>query len=83
MTLGNLLANIADTQGNTREQWETEFLKRIAGHREEKLLKACLEKAWQGQKYISLGKHCLPPESLKNEGFYIEKEFSGYKYCFE
>lgn len=83
MTLGNLLANIAETEGNTREQWKAEFLKRIQGHKEEKLLRECFEAACSGQKHISLGRKTLPPAELEGEGFEVEATACGFSYCFE
>ena len=82
MKLGNLLANIADTEGTTREQLKTEFLQKIEGHTEEKLLRACYEAACNGRKYIGFGRNVLPPESLENEGFELEPTACGFNYCF-
>lgn len=83
MKLGNLLVNIAETEGLTREQWKTEFVERVKGHEEEKLLMECYASACAGRKYLSFGRNILPPESLKDEGFILRATTCGFEYCFE
>ena len=82
MKLGTLLANIAGTVGETREQLKTEALERIKGHKEEKLLMECYSAACAGRKYISFGRDCLPPAELEDEGFVLRHTHLGYEYGF-
>lgn len=83
MTLGSILANIAESEGNTREQWKAEFLAEIEENPEKVLLKECYEAACSGKKHILFKRKALPPESLETEGFFIEKASIGLWYCFE
>lgn len=82
MQLGTLLANIAGTEGNTREQWKTEFLKCAKGHREEKLLMDCYKSACQGRTFIDFKKG-IPPASLIKEGFTLVDNNGLLEYHFE
>lgn len=83
MKLGTLLANIAETEGNTREQLKAEALEKIKGHKEETLLMKCYDSACAGRKYISFGRNVLPPESLNEEGFELRDNGCSFDYCFE
>ena len=83
VTLGNLLANIADTDGTTRRLHSAEFLRRVEGHPEKKLLMECHAAACRGEKKIRFKKNVLPPESLEKEGFYLVGDDPGNLYCFE
>jgi len=83
MKLGTLLANIAGTVGETREQLKAEALERIKGHIEEKLLMECYASACAGRNYISFGRNIWPPECLKDEGFTLRDMGCMYNYYFE
>lgn len=82
MKLGTLLAKIAETEDETREQLKVEFLERIRNHREEKLLMECYSSACAGRKYISFGRNAVPPEELKKEGFTLKASKTGFNYHF-
>ena len=85
MTLAKLLSKIADTNDITeREKLRKEFVARVSGHKEEKLLMSCLASAWTGRrKYISFGRNIWPPAELWKEGFHLEPEGSSFNYCFD
>ena len=86
MTLGRLLAEIAETKnGEERESLKKEFLSRAKGHREEKLLMECFNAAYHGKTFIDFycGRNILPPAELRHEGFYLKKDGIRYNYCFQ
>ena len=83
MKLGTILVNIAETEGPTREQWKTEFVERVKGHKEEKLLMECYTSACAGRKYLGFGRNVLPPECLAEEGFVLRSVNGFYEYHFE
>lgn len=83
MSLGTLLATIAENQGITREQLKAEFLEKVKDHQEEKLLMECLRAACHGDKSIRWREKILPPETLMTEGFYLVSDRTGYRYHFE
>lgn len=84
MTLGKHLARIAETEGTEREILKEDFLKRIEGHKEENLLRACYTAACFARlTYICFNKEILPPpQELETEGFTLKANSCGYKYCF-
>ena len=84
MTLGRLLATIAETKsGVERESLKEEFLHRARGHKDENLLMDCFRAAYVGRsKYIFFGRGILPPAELRAEGFYLERNGLTYNYCF-
>ena len=57
MKLGTILARITETEGKDREKLQREFLERMKGHPEEKLLTDCYVAACKGNKYISFGRN--------------------------
>lgn len=83
MKLGTILANIAETNGTTREQLKVEFLEKIEDHQEKLLLMECYKAACLGDKSIRWKGKIVPPETLIKEGFSIEADRCGFKYCFE
>lgn len=80
MNLATQLYEISCTQAEEKFQ---KFESRIAQHPEKVLLHQCAKWAMKGKTSIPLVGNTLPPESLKDEGFYLSSTVAGVKYCWK
>lgn len=80
MNLATQLYEISCTQAKEKFQ---EFERKIAHHPEKVLLQECAKRAMRGKTSIPLEGNTLPPESLKDEGFYLSSTVAGVKYCWK
>lgn len=83
MKLGTQLYNIANTEGVTRECLIDEFELEVRGHKDELVLLVCLDAAKRGETFICWGRTFIIPNSLQEEGFFVEEAGSGFNLCWE
>ena len=83
MTIAERLYAIANISDKTQRKKEARsFMEQICNHTDEKILRACLKRAELGQAYISFGRNIFVPENLKEEGFWIQVDGSGFLLSF-
>ena len=79
----NLSQRLYEITCNKDEAKVKAFNEAIENHPEHKLLVACLERAQNGSSFISFGRNICPPETLNREGFHLELDGFGFKYCWD
>lgn len=80
MNLAKQLYEISRTQSQSMFE---DFEEGVKDHPEKALLCKCAKEAKKGKTSIILGSNILPPESLKDEGFYLSLTVAGVKYCWK
>lgn len=83
MTLAERLMEIATIDNETeRAEAAQKFSDDIAEHEEVKTLVACVEQAKFRRSFLSWGRNIFVPDALKDEGFWIVADGSGFLLMF-
>ena len=75
MKLAEMLKEISETK--SQELYE-KFCKKVRDHSDRELLWGCAKQARIGKTRLCFGRSPIIPKNLRNEGFFVSQEGSGF-----